>query len=154
MEIAQYHRLTPYLYRFEKPVLHPNPGEVVYERLPQEGTVYTWTVIERDHAPAGFENMAPYVEAIVEGENEDHIKKRFTVQLTDLPTHEEEMEIDGQTRTVTVFDVYIGMPVEMVTRKKHSNGDEGIIIYGPSFRPPINSELSVPPSTSNTDSHR
>ena len=32
-------------------------------------------------------------------------------------------------------EVEIGMPVEMVTRKIRTQGDEGLIIYGYKFRP-------------------
>ena len=34
-------------------------------------------------------------------------------------------------------DVHIGMPVEMVTRKLRSDGEEGMIVYGYKFRPAI-----------------
>jgi hypothetical protein len=43
----------------------------------------------------------------------------LTAQLTDLGDREPE----------------IGMPVEMVTRRLRSEGDEGIILYGYKFRP-------------------
>jgi uncharacterized OB-fold protein len=44
-----------------------------------------------------------------------------TAQLTD---------IEGQ-------EVEIGMPVEMVTRKLRTDGDEGMIVYGYKFRPRV-----------------
>ena len=33
--------------------------------------------------------------------------------------------------------VYIGMKVEMVTRKLFAYGDNGVIVYGYKFRPPV-----------------
>lgn len=33
--------------------------------------------------------------------------------------------------------VYIGQPVEMVTRRLFSDGDKGVIVYGYKFRPPV-----------------
>jgi hypothetical protein len=44
-----------------------------------------------------------------------------TAQLTD---------VDGQ-------DDHIGMPVEMVTRKLRTEGEEGMIVYGYKFRPAV-----------------
>jgi uncharacterized OB-fold protein len=34
-------------------------------------------------------------------------------------------------------EVSIGMPVEMVTRKLRTDGEEGMIVYGYKFRPLI-----------------
>jgi len=78
------------------------------------GAVYSYTVIQ--DGPAGFENSAPYTVALVQLEEGPIV----TAQLTDLG--EEPVEI--------------GLPVEMVTRKIRSDGDErGIIVYGYKFRP-------------------
>jgi uncharacterized OB-fold protein len=67
-------------------------------------------------APTGFEESAPYTVALVklvEG-------PLITAQLTDLGDRQ----------------VEIGMPVEMVTRKIRSDGDErGMLVYGYKFRP-------------------
>ena len=66
--------------------------------------------------PAGFENTAPYTVALIQLEEGPMV----TAQLTDLGDQ----------------PVEIGMPVEMVTRKLRSDGDErGIIVYGYKFRP-------------------
>ena len=44
--------------------------------------------------------------------------------------------VTAQLTAVEAGQVEIGMPVEMVTRKIRSDGDErGIIIYGYKFRP-------------------
>jgi uncharacterized OB-fold protein len=79
-----------------------------------KGEVYSFTRMV--NAPAGFEEQAPYTVALiklVEG-------PIVTAQLTDLDENE----------------VEIGMPVEMVTRKLRSDGDErGMLIYGYKFRP-------------------
>ncbi len=67
-------------------------------------------------APAGFEAQAPYTVALIKLDEGPIV----TAQLTDLG--EEKVEI--------------GMPVEMVTRKLRSDGDErGMLVYGYKFRP-------------------
>ena len=80
------------------------------------GEVYSYTTVY--DAPAGFEEYAPYTVALVklvEG-------PLVTAQLTDL---------DGQ-------GVEIGTPVEMVTRRLRSDGDErGLLVYGYKFRPAV-----------------
>jgi uncharacterized OB-fold protein len=78
------------------------------------GEVYSFTTIS--DAPAGYEENAPYTVALVKL-NEGPV---VTAQLTDL----------GEQ------PVEIGMPVEMVTRKIRSDGNErGILVYGYKFRP-------------------
>ena len=79
------------------------------------GEVYSHTTIY--DAPAGFEQSAPYTVALIKLEEGPLV----TAQLTDL--NEEEVQI--------------GMPVEMVTRKLRSEGEEGTIIYGYKFRPAV-----------------
>jgi uncharacterized protein len=76
-----------------------------------KGEVYSFTTIS--DAPAGFEEQAPYVLAIVKLDEGPMV----TAQLTDL---------DGP--------VEIGMRVEMVTRKLRTEGAEGMILYGYKFR--------------------
>jgi uncharacterized OB-fold protein len=61
--------------------------------------------------------MAPYTVALIKLEEGPLV----TAQLTDLS--EDEVEI--------------GMPVEMVTRKLRSEGEEGMIVYGYKFRPAV-----------------
>lgn len=81
-----------------------------------KGEVYSFT--RMDNAPAGFEEQAPYTVALVKLEEGPIV----TAQLTDL----------GES------DVQIGMPVEMVTRRLRSDGDErGMLVYGYKFRPAI-----------------
>src|SRR5258706_15939784 len=76
-----------------------------------KGEVYSFTTIS--DAPAGFEEQAPYVLAIVKLDEGPMV----TAQLTD---------VDGP--------VEIGMRVEMVTRKLRTDGTEGMILYGYKFR--------------------
>lgn len=79
-----------------------------------KGEIYSFTRLA--NAPAGFEEQSPYTVALVKLEEGPIV----TAQLTDL----------GQE------EVEIGMPVEMVTRKLRSDGDErGILVYGYKFRP-------------------
>ncbi len=79
------------------------------------GEVYSYTTVY--DPPAGFEEQAPYTVALVKLEEGPLV----TAQLTDLD--------EGQK-------VEIGAPVEMVTRKLRSDGDErGMIVYGYKFRP-------------------
>jgi hypothetical protein len=78
------------------------------------GEVYSHTTVQ--DAPAGFEDNAPYTVALVKLEEGPLI----TAQLTDLG--EESVEI--------------GTPVEMVTRRLRTDGDErGMLVYGYKFRP-------------------
>ena len=77
------------------------------------GEVYSFTIIY--DAPRGFTQFAPYPIALVKLAEGNMI----TAQLTD----------------VDLDDIYIGMPVEMVTRKLSEDGDRGLINYGYKFRP-------------------
>ena len=79
------------------------------------GEVFSYTTIY--DAPAGFEHLAPYTVALIKLEEGPLV----TAQLTDFD--EDEVEI--------------GMPVEMVTRKLRSEGEEGMIVYGYKFRPAV-----------------
>jgi len=79
-----------------------------------KGEVYSFTRMV--NAPAGFHEQAPYTVALIKLEEGPIV----TAQLTDLGNQE----------------VQIGMPVEMVTRRLRSDGDErGMLIYGYKFRP-------------------
>jgi len=81
------------------------------------GEVYSFTTIY--DPPTGYEEYAPYTVALVKLEEGPMV----TAQLTDL----------GEQA------VAIGMPVEMVTRRLRSDGDErGILVYGYKFRPVLN----------------
>ena len=79
------------------------------------GEVYSYTTIY--DAPAGFEQYAPYTVALVKLDE----GPLLTAQLTDIDPE----------------NVEIGMPVEMVTRKLRTDGEEGMIVYGYKFRPQI-----------------
>jgi uncharacterized OB-fold protein len=78
-----------------------------------KGSVYSFTTVS--DAPAGFEENAPYTVALI------HLDEGplVTAQLTDMGDQ----------------PVEIGTPVEMVTRKLRSEGDQGMLIYGYKFRP-------------------
>ncbi|MGB9641557.1 MAG: Zn-ribbon domain-containing OB-fold protein [Anaerolineales bacterium] len=81
-----------------------------------KGEIYSYTTIYEP--PAGFEEYTPYTVALVKLEEGPIV----TAQLTDIGEH----------------PVEIGMPVEMVTRKIRSDGDErGMIVYGYKFRPAV-----------------
>ena len=79
------------------------------------GEVYSHTTVH--NPPEGYQEMAPYTVALVKLEEGPLI----TAQLTDVDNDE----------------VEIGMPVEMVTRKLQTQGDEGLIVYGYKFRPQL-----------------
>jgi hypothetical protein len=81
------------------------------------GEVYSYSTVY--HPPRGFEEFTPYTVALVQLEEGPMV----TAQLTD---------VDGD-------HVEIGMPVEMVTRRVQSSGEEGAIVYGYKFRPAIQS---------------
>jgi uncharacterized OB-fold protein len=78
------------------------------------GEVYSFTTIYE--APTGFDENAPYTVALVKLEEGPMV----TAQLTDLGD----------------IQPGIGMPVEMVTRRLRSDGDErSMLVYGYKFRP-------------------
>lgn len=79
------------------------------------GTVYSHTTVYQ--APDGFEDYVPYVVALVDLEE----GPRITAQLTDVNPNE----------------VNIGMPVEMIVRKLSEQDEDGLIVYGYKFRPPL-----------------
>ncbi|RMG95743.1 MAG: Zn-ribbon domain-containing OB-fold protein [Chloroflexi bacterium] len=79
------------------------------------GEIFSYTTIYE--APAGFEHTTPYMIALIKLEEGPLV----TAQLTDVDQEE----------------VYVGMPVEMVTRKLRTEGEEGVIIYGYKFRPAV-----------------
>lgn len=79
-----------------------------------QGEVYSYTIM--NDAPSGFEENVPYTVAVVKLAEGPMV----TAQLTDL----------GEE------PVKIGMPVEMVTRRIRSDGnDRGMLVYGYKFRP-------------------
>jgi hypothetical protein len=84
-----------------------------WTNLSGEGEVYSYTTMF--NAPAGFGDYAPYTMALVKLSEGPMV----TAQLTDVEPSE----------------VFVGMPVEMVTRKLSQEGDEGQILYGYKFRP-------------------
>jgi uncharacterized OB-fold protein len=68
------------------------------------------------NGPSGFEEYTPYVVALIQLEEGPVL----TAQMTDVEPE----------------DVFIGMPVEMVTRKLRTDaGDIGTILYSYKFRP-------------------
>jgi hypothetical protein len=78
-----------------------------------KGTVYSYSRVMA--APEGFEAYAPYFVALVALDEGPLV----TAQLTDVdPDH-----------------VYIGLPVEMVTRVMRQDGGKGLIDYNFKFRP-------------------
>lgn len=101
----------------------PNCGDEARESytFSGKGEVYSYTTIYE--APEGFETQVPYTVALIklaEG-------PILTAQLTDVDE-----------------EIYIGMPVEMVTRKYREDGDErGVIIYGYKFRPVLQTDSST-----------
>ncbi len=76
------------------------------------GEIYSYSTVY--DAPAGFEQNAPYTVALVKLDEGPLV----TAQLTDMDKSE----------------LIIGQPVEMVTRKLRTDGDEGMIVYGYKFR--------------------
>jgi len=96
-------------------------GELI-ARMPVEvgkfsgkGRVYSFSTVY--DPPERFEDYVPYTVAIIELEEGPLV----TARLTDVDNN----------------GVYIGMPVEMVTRILSEDGERGLINYGYNFRPPI-----------------
>jgi uncharacterized protein len=127
MDLAKHWRQRAARYRLEGQ-RHRESGEI---RFPPEpvagdandvwepaalsgaGTVYSFSVVRQP--PAGYDDQAPYVMALVrlaEG-------PLITAQLTDCDAEH----------------VAIDMQVEMVTRRLRDLGPDGLIIYGYKFRP-------------------
>jgi hypothetical protein len=129
MEIARHWRLKDQRYNligseckackkqyFPPREVCPACGKAIEQPFPFSGLgeVYSFTTIYE--APSGYDEEAPYTVALVRLEEGPLV----TAQLTDLGTEAPE----------------IGMPVEMVTRRLRSDGDErGMLIYGYKFRP-------------------
>ncbi len=128
-EIARHWRLNPQRYKLVGEVC-PNCGNKMFPprdvcpectdksfqpdfQFSGRGEVYSHTTVH--NPPEGYQEMAPYTVALVKLEEGPLI----TAQLTDVESDE----------------VKIGLPVEMVTRKLQTQGDEGLIIYGYKFRP-------------------
>jgi scaffold protein (connect acetoacetyl-CoA thiolase and HMG-CoA synthase) len=127
MDLAKHWRQRGARYRLEGQ-RHRTSGEVRFPPEPAAGsaaehwepyslsgagTVYSFTVVRQP--PAGYEEQAPYVLALVrlaEG-------PLVTAQLTDCDAD----------------NVTIDMPVEVVTRRLSDLGPDGLIIYGYKFRP-------------------
>lgn len=128
MEVARFWRTTGQRYRLVGEVC-PNCGKRIFPprdvcpvctreaRTPftfsGKGEVYSYSTIHVP--PEGFEKFAPYTVALVrlaEG-------PLVTAQLTDVDEEE----------------IYIGMPVEMVTRVLREDGERGMLVYGYKFRP-------------------
>ncbi len=86
------------------------------------GEVYSFSTVY--DAPKGFEGNAPYTVALIKL-NEGPL---VTAQLTDVGN----------------ADVYIGMQVEMVTRKLREDGPRGMLVYGYKFRPPLRQPRTSP----------
>ncbi|PJF48608.1 MAG: Zn-ribbon domain-containing OB-fold protein [Chloroflexi bacterium] len=137
MEVARFWRTTGQRYRLIGEVC-PNCGKRLFPprdvcpvcakeaRAPftfsGRGEVYSYSTVHVP--PQGFEKFAPYTVALVrlaEG-------PLVTAQLTDVDEAE----------------IYIGMPVEMVTRVLREDGERGMLVYGYKFRParPVRDDAS------------
>lgn len=131
MHLAKHWRQKAAYYRMEGQ-RHRSTGEVRFPARPAtigesdeaaeawepfvlsgKGEIYSFSVVRQ--APTGFEYLTPYPVALVrlaEG-------PLVTAQLTDC--REE--------------DLFIGQPVEMVTRRLKDTGKDGMLVYGYKFRP-------------------
>ncbi len=89
---------------------HPNFSQETFT-FAGTGHIYSYTTLQEP--PAGFEEHAPYVLALVKLDEGPLV----TAQITD---------VDG--------GVTIGDRVEMVTRKLTTEGSKGMIVYGYKFR--------------------
>ncbi len=66
------------------------------------------------------------------------MKRRFLIPLPLLNLTEGPV-VTAQLTDIGDQEVEIGMPVEMITRKLRSDGDErGLLVYGYKFRPLVN----------------
>ncbi len=134
IEIARHWRLNPQRYQLVGEVCPNCDGKIFPprdvcpycaddERQPDfkfsgQGEIFSYTTVH--NPPEGYEESAPYTVALVKLEEGPLV----TAQLTDVDQD----------------DLEIGMPVEMVTRKLRTQGEEGLIIYGYKFRPQLEME--------------
>lgn len=124
MQLARHWRQRAARYRLEG-IRNRNNGEICFPpeeeqgdeweayTLSGQGEVYSFTQVRQP--PEGYDEQPPYLLALVKLAEGPLI----TAQLTDC----------------ALEAVSIGMPVEMVTRKLCDLGQDGIIVYGPKFRP-------------------
>jgi uncharacterized protein len=94
--------------------LSNSPEKTQTPHISGKGEIYSYTIVQ--DAPAGYEEQAPYLLALVRLDEGPIV----TAQLTD---------VDGP--------VTIGDRVEMVTRKLAADGNKGMILYGYKFRRPM-----------------
>jgi hypothetical protein len=88
-------------------------GKLTEHEFSGRGEVFSFSNVHV--APQGYDKFSPYLVALIrlaEG-------PLVTAQLTD----------------VDAGDVYVGMPVEMVTRMLREDGERGMLVYGFKFRP-------------------
>jgi uncharacterized OB-fold protein len=90
------------------PYLNPSQESFTFAGT---GEIYSYTMLQE--APAGFDDQAPYILALVRLDEGPIV----TAQITD---------VDGA--------VAIGDRVEMVTRRLTTEGSKGMIVYGYKFR--------------------
>lgn len=130
MELPRYHRLRTVFYRLEaarctgcgavhfppRPRCHLCGSEAIEPmRLSGRGRVLSFT---RVFQPArGFRDAAGALTALIEMEE----GIRLIAQLTDVDPEQ----------------VTPGMEVEMVVRRLRADQEEGMIVYGYKFRPPV-----------------
>ncbi|GAB4109642.1 MAG: Zn-ribbon domain-containing OB-fold protein [Roseiflexaceae bacterium] len=126
MDLAKHWRLRDARYRLEGQ-RHSETGEVRFPPdtdagkewqphvLSGRGTIYSFTIVRQP--PEGYDMQSPYVLAMVQLAEGPMV----TAQLTDCD--EQQVAID--------------MQVEMVTRKLHDLGEDGLLVYGYKFRPLI-----------------
>ncbi len=124
MELAKHWRQRTARYRFEGQ-RHRINGEVRFPPDPDadqewesytlsgRGTIYSFSVVRQP--PEGYDEQAPYILALV--------------QLAEGPL------LTTQITDCAISDIAIDTPVEMVTRKLHDLGEDGLLVYGPKFRP-------------------
>ena len=132
MNIVRNWRLRQQMYRLEGEICEHCNGKIFPPRdvCPEceapaktpllfsgRGEVYSYSTVY--NPPRGFEEFSPYSVALV--------------RLEEGPM------VIAQLADVDPDQLSIGMPVEMVTRKVQSGGEEGAIVYGYKFRPPIQS---------------
>ncbi|MFZ5933157.1 MAG: Zn-ribbon domain-containing OB-fold protein [Patescibacteria group bacterium] len=109
-------------------------------QLGGRGKIYSYA-INYEGVPERFQEFVPYVSALIDLEE----GIRVTAMLTDLEERwVPETDEDGEERLVLKYNVYIGMEVEMVTRRLFSEGERGLIQYGYKFRPPLRQQPEPP----------
>lgn len=121
MQLAKHWRLKGTRYRLEG-ARDPNTGAI---HFPPPADAQEWAVVTL--SGQGVVESFAAVGKAADGFTDDMVIA--LIRLAEGP------RVTAQLTDVTLSEVTIDMPVEMVTRKLRDLGPDGLIVYGYKFRP-------------------